>query len=181
MEIEKFDINDVILFKPRVFTDDRGYFFEAFNQKTFNECVGYEVDFVQDNQSQSQKGTVRGLHFQSPPFEQGKLVSVVKGAVIDFLVDIRTNSLTYGDSMKVHLSENDFSFLWIPPGFAHGFCTLEDNTIFQYKCSNFYNKDSEGDLKWDDSKFGFGNLIKDPIVSEKDKKAQAFTSFNSPF
>lgn len=181
MEIEKFEIEGVLLFKPRVFEDNRGYFFESFNQKVFNESVGYEVDFVQDNQSQSQKGTVRGLHFQSPPFDQGKLVSVVKGAVLDFVVDIRKGSVTYGKSLRVRLSEDEFSFLWVPPGFAHGFYTLKDDTVFQYKCSNFYNKESEGDLKWDDTHFGFDSLVKKPIVSEKDAQAKPFNLFNSPF
>lgn len=181
MEIERFKIEGILLFKPKVFKDSRGYFFESFNQKVFNESVGSHIEFVQDNQSQSQKDTVRGLHFQSPPFDQGKLVSVVKGAVLDFIVDIRKDSLTYGKSLQVRLSEDEFSFLWIPPGFAHGFYTLEDDTIFQYKCSNFYNTESEGDLKWDDPEFGFASLVEKPIVSKKDAKAESFNLFNSPF
>ena len=181
MEIKTFDISGVILFKPRVFKDDRGYFFEAFNKKIFDEIVGEHYDFVQDNQSLSQKETVRGLHFQKPPFEQGKLVSVVKGAVIDFLVDIRKESATYGKSIQVKLTEDEHSFLWIPPGFAHGFYTLEDHTIFQYKCTNYYNKESEGDLRWDDKSFDFYNLTNSPVVSEKDKVAEPFLTFKSPF
>ncbi len=181
MEIKKFDISDVILFKPKVFRDDRGYFFEAFNKRVFDEVVGEEYNFVQDNQSQSQKGTIRGLHFQKPPFAQGKLVSVVKGKVIDFLVDIRKQSPTYGKDLQVVLTENEHAFLWIPPGFAHGFYTLEDHTIFQYKCTNYYHKDSEGDLKWSDSAFSFSKLADNPTVSDKDQVAESFTNFKSPF
>ncbi|MDX1349937.1 MAG: dTDP-4-dehydrorhamnose 3,5-epimerase [Putridiphycobacter sp.] len=181
MEIERFNIDGVILFKPKVFRDERGYFFEAFNYNTFTDVVGQPYDFVQDNQSMSQKNTVRGLHFQKPPNAQGKLVSVVQGAVIDLMVDIRKNSKTYGKSLQVKLTGHEAAFLWVPPGFAHGFCTLEEDTIFQYKCTNYYHKASEGAIKWDDPSFGFKGLILEPIVSEKDVLAPNFKDFTSPF
>lgn len=181
MEIIKFEIEGVILLKPRVFSDSRGYFFEAFNQKLFNESVGENITFVQDNQSLSQKDTVRGLHFQKPPFAQGKLVSVVKGAVIDMVVDIRKNSKTYGQSLEIELNDSEAAFLWVPPGFAHGFCVLEDDTIFQYKCTNYYHKESEGAINWSDFNFSFRSSVKHPVVSEKDAKAPSFKSLESPF
>lgn len=181
MEITKFFIEGVILFKPRVFKDSRGHFFEAFNQQVFNDNVEEQFDFVQDNQSLSQKNTLRGLHFQKPPHAQGKLVSVVQGAVVDIVVDIRKDSLTYGKSLEVKLTANEAAFLWVPPGFAHGFYTTEENTIFQYKCTNYYNKESEGSIFWKDSNFDFSKRIIDPIVSEKDAIAPHFTNFKSPF
>lgn len=181
MEIVRYNIDGVVLFKPRVFSDERGYFFEAYNQKIFQNETGEKHVFVQDNQSLSHKNTVRGLHFQKPPFAQGKLVSVVQGAVIDLLVDIRTNSKTYGNSLQVELSGLEAAFLWVPPGFAHGFYTLEDHTVFQYKCTNFYHKESEGAIKWDDPSFDFAQLAIHPIVSEKDRIAPDFKTFNSPF
>jgi len=144
MEVIKFNIEGVLLFKPRVFEDDRGYFFEAFSQKEFSNYVDGPISFVQDNQSMSHRGAVRGLHFQKPPHAQGKLVSVVAGEVVDLLVDIRKESKTFGQSLKVNLTGDEAEFLWIPAGFAHGFYTKQDHTIFQYKCTNYYHKESEG-------------------------------------
>ena len=181
MEVIKFELEGVLLLKPKVYKDERGYFYESFNQKTFNDVVGEKIEFVQDNQSSSQKHTLRGLHFQAPPFAQGKLVRVVQGAVIDLIVDIRKNSPTYGQTLTVELQAENHEILWVPPGFAHGFYTLADHTIFQYKCSNFYNKESEGDILWSDAAFDFQKQFKNQILNEKDKIAPVFNQLNSPF
>ncbi|MEI6507437.1 MAG: dTDP-4-dehydrorhamnose 3,5-epimerase [Bacteroidota bacterium] len=180
MKIEKLSIDGPLIIKPQVFHDERGYFFEPYNKKRFEEN-GLDVSFVQDNQSLSQKGIVRGLHFQAPPFEQGKFVRVVKGAVIDVIVDIRKGSPTYGKSEMVELSETNFVSFWIPPGFAHGFVTLENNTIFEYKCTNYYNKSSEGGLLWNDPDLAINWNVVNPIVSEKDCVLPLFKDFVSPF
>jgi dTDP-4-dehydrorhamnose 3,5-epimerase len=137
--------------------------------------------FVQDNQSLSQKGAVRGLHFQAPPFEQGKLVRVITGAVIDVIVDIRKNSPTYGQHFSVELNEENKTMFWIPPGFAHGFETLVDNTIFLYKCTKLYDKSSEGGLLFNDSEIGINWKTKEPIVSDKDLILPHIKDFTSPF
>ena len=181
MEVIKFELEGVLLLKPKVYKDERGYFYESFNQKTFNDVVGEKIEFVQDNQSSSQKHTLRGLHFQAPPFAQGKLVRVVQGAVIDLIVDIRKNSPTYGQTLTVELQAENHEILWVPPGFAHGFYTLVDHTIFQYKCSNFYNKESEGAILWSDTAFDFQKQFQNPILSEKDQVAPTFNQLNSPF
>jgi len=143
MEIIKTPLDGLLVINPRIFGDDRGYFFESWSKQSFAE-VGLDLDFVQDNQSLSNKGVLRGLHFQNPPYEQGKLVRVIKGAVLDVALDIRKNSPTYGQHFSVELSEENKTLVWIPPGFAHGFATLKDNTIFSYKCTEVYNKESEG-------------------------------------
>lgn len=144
-------------------------------------AAGIHLNFVQDNQSLSQKGAVRGLHFQAPPFEQGKLVRVVKGAVRDVVVDIRKNSATYGQHFSIDLTEENQLMFWIPPGFAHGFETLEDNTIFLYKCTNLYNKESEGGLLWNDPALGIKWQTAEPIVSDKDQILPTLNNFISPF
>lgn len=144
-------------------------------------AAGIHLNFVQDNQSLSQKGAVRGLHFQAPPFEQGKLVRVVKGAVRDVVVDIRKNSATYGQHFSIDLTEENQLMFWIPPGFAHGFETLEDNTIFLYKCTNLYNKESEGGLLWKDPALGIKWQTAEPIVSDKDQILPTLNNFISPF
>jgi dTDP-4-dehydrorhamnose 3,5-epimerase len=180
MELIETGFKGLILIKPKVFIDERGYFFESFNQEKF-ESIGIKENFIQDNQSLSNKGIVRGLHFQSPPHAQGKLVRVIKGAVQDVVVDIRKNSTTYGKSYSVELSEENFLMLYIPPGFAHGFATLEDQTIFSYKCTDTYHPECEGGLAWDDREFAINWSVTNPILSEKDKKYQAFSLFVSPF
>ncbi|MGE0568254.1 MAG: dTDP-4-dehydrorhamnose 3,5-epimerase, partial [Bacteroidia bacterium] len=147
MQIEETFIKDLLVVKPRVFEDARGYFFESYNQKQFEE-LGLNLNFVQDNQSLSQKGVLRGLHFQNPPHAQGKLVRVIKGAVYDVAVDIRKNSSTYGKYFGLELTEKNKTMMYIPEGFAHGFLTLENDTIFSYKCTNYYNKPSEGCILW---------------------------------
>jgi dTDP-4-dehydrorhamnose 3,5-epimerase len=166
--------------EPNVYEDQRGYFFESYNQDKFRQ-EGLDLSFVQDNQSKSQKGVLRGLHFQNPPFAQGKLVQVIKGAVLDVAVDIRKDSPTYGQHLALELSEENKMMLYISEGFAHGFLTLKDETIFSYKCTNFYNPDYESALRWDDEKLNVNWNVNDPIVSEKDQKAMIFAEFKSQF
>ena len=181
MEVKKTKINGVFLIKPQVFKDNRGHFFESFNSKKFNEATGLDVQFVQDNQSLSSKNVLRGLHFQHPPFAQAKLVSVIKGEVLDVVVDIRKESDTYGEYIAENLNEENHHQLFIPEGMAHGFLTLKDDTIFSYKCSNYYDKGSEDGIIWNDGNLKIDWKIKNPLVSEKDQLAQNFTSFVSPF
>lgn len=180
MEIIKTPIEDLVIIKPAVFQDARGYFFESYNFNRFQEILGGSV-FVQDNESKSQKNVLRGLHFQRPPFTQGKLVRVIKGAVIDVAVDLRRNSSTYGKFHLVQLTEENKLMYWVPPGFAHGFVTLADDTIFTYKCTNIYNKESEGSLLWNDPDIGINWNIDNPILSDKDKESPLFKDFISPF
>lgn len=181
MNIIKPDIEGLLIITPRVFEDERGAFMESFNKQKFDEAVGREVNFVQDNQSVSKKGVLRGLHFQSPPFAQGKLVRVIKGAVIDIAVDIRKNSPTYGDYVAVELTAENNEQFWIPEGFAHGFVALEDETTFLYKCTNYYAPQSEGTLLWNDPSLNIDWGISDPIISEKDAIGQEFSNFVSDF
>ncbi len=180
MEVQKVEIEGLLIIRPAVFGDERGYFYEAFNSQKF-KAVGLQADFVQDNLSKSSKNVLRGLHFQNPPFAQGKLVSVLRGSVLDVAVDIRKNSPTYGQHYSIVLSEENKTQFYIPPGFAHGFKTLEDNTIFSYKCTVGYNKDSEGSIKWDDETLGIDWQVNNPIVSEKDKVAPSFIELESQF
>lgn len=182
MEVEKFEIKGLLLLKPRVFEDDRGYFLESFNEETFAKATGLEITFVQDNESKSNKGVLRGLHFQAAPHEQGKLVRVVSGSVLDVAVDIRKSSPTFGKYHMVELSATNKYQFYIPPGFAHGFAVLEDNTIFCYKCTGMYNHESESALKWNDEEINIQWGINDPILSEKDKKnSLPWNHLNSPF
>lgn len=181
MNIIKPDIEGLLIITPRVFEDDRGEFMESFNKQKFDEAVGREVNFVQDNQSISKKGVLRGLHFQTPPFAQGKLVRVVKGAVIDIAVDIRKDSPTYGDYVAVELTAENNEQFWIPEGFAHGFVALEDETTFLYKCTNYYAPQCEGTILWNDPTLNIDWGIDDPIISEKDAIGQEFSTFVSDF
>lgn len=180
MEIIKTEISDLLIIKPRVFEDDRGYFYESFNQEEYAQR-GVNLEFVQDNQSRSKRGVLRGLHFQKPPFAQGKLVRVLQGCVFDVAVDIRKNSPTFGQWHAVILSEDNKLQYWIPPGFAHGFLTLENDTIFSYKCTAPYNKESEGSIRWNDPQLAITWSYYDPILSEKDKIAPLFSEFDNPF
>lgn len=175
-------IPGVIIIEPKIWRDDRGYFYESYNTQLFKKA-GIDADFVQDNQSFSQRGTLRGLHAQANPFAQGKLVRVIQGRVIDVAVDIRKASPTYGKHVAVELSGSNFRMLWIPPGFAHGFATLEDNTIFTYKVSNLYDKASEIGLKWNDPNLGIDWQLPDTevILSAKDEILPGIAEFNSPF
>lgn len=180
MEVIETGIKDLVIIKPRVFEDGRGYFFESYNKTTFHNA-GLKMDFVQDNQSLSQKGVLRGLHFQNPPHAQGKLVRVINGAVLDVAVDIRKNSPTYGKHYTIELTEKNKLMFYVPEGFAHGFLTLEDNTIFSYKCTNVYNKASEGCILWNDTSLGINWNVKDPIMSPKDLEGTLFKDFVSNF
>lgn len=180
MRIELLPIEGLALIHPRVFEDDRGYFFESYSRKEF-EAAGIVDDFVQSNQSLSQKNVLRGLHFQVPPFAQSKLVRVIKGSVLDVAVDIRKGSPTYGRHYSTVLSEQNKLMFYIPVGFAHGFLTLEDDTIFSYKCGNYYSKPCEQGIAWDDPQVAIEWNATNPILSEKDRNNQAFADFQSPF
>ncbi len=170
MDIIKTSIEGVVILEPRLFKDARGYFFESFSQREFNEKVR-PIRFVQDNESKSSYGVVRGLHFQRPPYAQSKLVRVIKGAVLDVAVDIRKGSPTFGQHVAVELSEENHRQLFIPRGFAHGFSVLTDEVIFQYKCDNYYAPQSEGAVAWDDVDLGIDWKIpfERVLLSEKDK------------
>ena len=180
MECITTPIEGLLLIKPKVFNDDRGYFYESWNKEAF-EKIGVNADFVQDNQSLSKKGVLRGMHFQNPPFAQGKLVRVIQGSVLDVAIDIRKNSPTYGKHFAVELSEENRLMFWIPAGFAHGFLTLIDDTIFAYKCTGVYNKGSEGSLHWDDKDLNIDWGINQSIMSDKDQVASNFNNFKSQF
>ncbi|MFD0765478.1 dTDP-4-dehydrorhamnose 3,5-epimerase [Mucilaginibacter lutimaris] len=176
-------IPGVLIFEPKVISDERGYFYESYSKRSFEEA-GIKADFVQDNQSFSQKNTVRGLHAQAPPYAQGKLVRVIQGAVLDVAVDVRKGSPTYGRHVAVELSADNKLQLWVPPGCLHGFATLQDNTIFVYKVSGgLYHKESEIAAAWNDPQLaiGWGVSEKDAILSAKDQSLPPFAAFNSPF
>jgi dTDP-4-dehydrorhamnose 3,5-epimerase len=180
MTVEHFDIEGLLLIKPAVFSDERGVFYETYSRAKYS-VHGIPENFLQDNESISKKNVLRGLHFQSPPHDQGKLVRVIKGAALDVAVDIRRQSPTYGKYIMVELSEENKYQFWIPSGFAHGFLSLADETIFSYKCTNLYNKDSESGLLWNDKDINIQWNIKNPIVSDKDIQLSPFNSFNTPF
>jgi dTDP-4-dehydrorhamnose 3,5-epimerase len=180
MEIVKTKIPGLLIIKPTVFEDTRGYFFESYNKQRFLQ-QGIDQNFVQDNESMSQKGVLRGLHFQKPPFEQGKLVRVMKGSVVDVAVDIRKSSPTYGQWDSVKLTQENKWMYWLPPGMAHGFVALEDNTVFFYKCTNVYNQESEGSIRWNDTDLNINWPINEPILTDRDKNAPIFKEFISPF
>ncbi len=171
MQIIKTEIEGVVVIEPKVFGDHRGYFFESFSERDFAAHVR-EVRFVQDNESKSCYGVLRGLHFQKPPYAQSKLVRVVKGAVLDVAVDIRRGSLTFGQYVAVELTEDNHRQFFIPRGFAHGFAVLSDEAVFQYKCDNFYAPQSEGAIAWDDPDLAIDwRLPSDKVIlSEKDRK-----------
>ena len=170
MEVIKTEIEGVVIIEPRIFKDDRGYFYESFSQREFEEKV-CRTTFVQDNQSKSSYGVVRGLHFQKPPYSQSKLVRCIKGAVLDVAVDIRKGSPTFGKYVAVELTEENHRQFFVPRGFAHGFAVLSDEAVFQYKCDNFYNKESEGAVAWDDPELAIDWRIpvEKVLLSEKDK------------
>lgn len=182
MEVIKTKIPGVVIIEPRLFPDARGYFFESFSKREFEEKVG-KIEFVQDNESKSSYGVLRGLHFQKPPYAQSKLVRVVKGAVLDVAVDIRKGSPTFGQHVAVELTEDNHRQFFIPRGFAHGFAVLTDEVIFQYKCDNFYAPASEGAIAWDDPDLGIDWRVpaEKVILSEKDKKHPRLKEMDSPF
>lgn len=171
MKFERLDIPDLILCTPKVFSDDRGYFFECFKQQEFESFLGYHVPFCQDNESKSTKGVLRGLHFQLPPFAQSKLVRVIKGSVLDVAVDIRKGSPYFGKYVAVELNEENKNQLFIPRGFAHGFLVLSDEAIFSYKVDNYYSKEHDRGLLYNDQMIGISwGIAEDQInLSEKDK------------
>jgi dTDP-4-dehydrorhamnose 3,5-epimerase len=181
MKLIPTKIKDLFIIEPTVFGDDRGYFFESFNAEKFNEAIGREVNFVQDNQSMSGANIVRGLHFQNPPFAQGKLVRVIEGEVIDVAVDIRKDSPTYGEHVSVRLTGENKRMFWIPEGFAHGFSSLKEGTIFSYKCTNYYNKESEGSIAWNDKDLAINWEVEALVISEKDQEANKFEELKSKF
>jgi dTDP-4-dehydrorhamnose 3,5-epimerase len=174
MRIITTSIEGLLEIEPAVFQDPRGYFFESWNEQKF-KAAGMDFRFVQDNESCSEKGVLRGLHFQVAPHAQGKLVRVVRGAVLDVAVDIRPASATFGHHHALVLSAENKKQFWIPPGFAHGFLTLEDHTIFAYKCTNYYHKDSERSLLWNDPALGIDWGIQNPKLSDKDRMAPALS------
>ncbi|ELM3617091.1 dTDP-4-dehydrorhamnose 3,5-epimerase [Aeromonas sobria] len=177
MNVIKTAIPDVLIFEPKVFGDERGFFFESFNHKLFEEAVGYPVTFVQDNHSKSSKGVLRGLHYQLPPHAQGKLVRCVAGEVFDVAVDIRKSSPTFGQWVGVHLSGENKRQLWIPEGFAHGFLTLSETAEFLYKTTNYYASQSEGSVLWDDHNLRIEwPTESQPILSGKDQISPKFDS-----
>ena len=182
MEVVTTDIEGVYIIKPRVFGDARGYFFESYSKREFEEKVG-KVDFVQDNESMSKKGVMRGLHFQRPPYAQSKLVRCVKGSVLDVAVDIRKGSPTYGKHVAVELTEDNHLQFFIPKGFAHGFVVLSDVAVFQYKCDNFYPPEADGGISILDDSLGIDWKIstQNAILSEKDTKHPLLKDFDSPF
>ena len=179
MIIEKTFIKDLILITPNVFADDRGYFMESFNQKKLASVI--KDIFVQDNESLSQKGVLRGLHFQLPPYPQAKLIRVIKGSILDVAVDLRKDSESYGQHFKHVLSGENKKQLYIPEGFAHGFHCLENNSLINYKCSNYYYSEYEASISWNDKDLNIDWGIENPILSEKDKFAENFITFENPF
>lgn len=182
MKVTKLPIEGLLLIEPRIFPDDRGYFYESYNEQKYREA-GIDVTFVQDNQSSSSKGTMRGLHAQAPPYGQGKLVRVTQGSVIDVAVDIRKGSPTYGQHYAVELSAQNHLQFWIPEGFLHGFFTLEDDTVFAYKITNFYSKESEIGVKITDPSLGikWPESAQNIILSAKDEILPDFKDFVSPY
>lgn len=182
MKVTETDIKGLLVIEPRIFNDDRGYFYESYNEAKFVEA-GITVDFVQDNQSFSHKGAIRGLHGQANPFAQGKLVRVINGRVLDVAVDIRKGSPTYGKYFSIELSGENKVMFWIPAGFLHGFAVLEDNTIFTYKVNNYYDKASEIGVLWNDPALAidWGLAPGEAIVSAKDEILPTFAAFSSPF
>lgn len=178
MKVEQTQLEGCFIISPKIFRDNRGYFFESFNEEVFKRHTAIEVNFVQDNLSQSSKGVLRGLHFQTKPHEQAKLVTVIHGSVLDVCVDLRPNSKSFGKYFSMVLDGKERRQLFIPRGFAHGFLALEDNTLFSYKCDNYYNKDSERGIIYNDKTLNidWGAKLEDINLSEKDSNLPTFES-----
>lgn len=174
MNYKLFDIEGLVLLEPKVFSDERGFFFESFNEKKFNEIIGNKVKFVQDNHSFSKKNVLRGIHFQLPPFDQGKLVRVIDGEVLDVAVDLRKSSKTFGNWVSVVLSSKKNNQFWIPEGFGHGFIVRSKTAHFLYKTTNYYNKESEGSIIWNDRMLNIDWGTEEPTISNKDLLADTF-------
>lgn len=183
MEVKKTDIEGVLIVEPKVWGDNRGYFFESFNARDFADKTGLEITFVQDNESKSRYGVLRGLHFQLPPYTQSKLVRCVKGCVLDIAVDIRKGSPTYGKWVSCELTEDNHRQFFVPKGMAHGFCVLSEEAVFQYKCDDFYHPEAEGGIAWDDPDIAVQWPLpsEDISLSERDKHHPSFKEFISPF
>lgn len=183
IEVKKTDIEGILIIEPKVFGDARGYFLESFNAKEFAEKTGLNIDFVQDNESMSSYGVMRGLHFQRPPYTQSKLVRCVKGAVLDVAVDIRKGSPTYGQHVAVELTEDNHRQFFVPRGFAHGFAVLSETAVFQYKCDEFYHPEVDGGISILDGSLGIDWKIptNKALLSEKDTKHALLKDFESPF
>ncbi len=180
MEVIKTNIDGLLIIKPDVFGDDRGYFFETYSKRKYAE-YGIEEDFVQDNISKSLKGTIRGLHYQVGDKAQGKLCHVIKGKVLDVAVDIRFDSPTFGQYFSIELTGEDKTQMWIPPGFAHGFSVLSDEVLFVYKCTNYYSKPDERAILYNDPQLNIDWKVENPIVSEKDLKAKLIKEIQADF
>jgi len=182
MNLEQTSIQDLVVLTPAVFEDERGYFFEAYNKNKMAD-LGIHIDFVQDNQSFSKKGTLRGLHYQNPPFAQTKLVRVLQGEIMDVAVDLRKDSPTFGQHFGIVLSAENNKQLLVPQGFAHGFSVLSETAVVLYKCDQYYNKQSEGGIRYDDATLNidWGMDLKEAIVSEKDAVLPNFANCNSRF
>ena len=183
MNVVKTEIDGVLIIEPKVFGDSRGYFFESFNAREFKSATGLEVNFVQDNESMSSYGVMRGLHFQLPPHTQAKLVRCVRGKVLDVAVDLRKGSPTYGKHVAVELSEDNHRQFFIPKGFAHGFSVLSETAVFQYKCDSFYAPQADGGISILDDSLGIDWKIPvdKALLSEKDKNHPLLKDFNTPF
>ena len=183
MDIIKTQIDGVLIIEPKVFGDARGYFLESFNAREFAEKTGMDITFVQDNESKSKYGVLRGLHFQRPPYTQSKLVRVVKGRVLDVAVDIRKGSPTYGQHVSCELTEDNHRQFFVPKGFAHGFCVLSEDAIFQYKCDHFYAPQADAGISILDTSLGidWGIEMDKALLSEKDTKHPCLKDFDSPF
>ena len=179
MTISTTPLEGLLIIKPQVFKDDRGYFLESYNQEKMKDQI--KDNFVQDNESCSQKGVLRGLHFQKYPYSQAKLIRVIQGAILDVVVDLRKDSKTYGEHFKIELNGDNKQQLYIPKGFAHGFVTLKDNTIINYKCSEFYEPKSEVSILWNDQTLQIDWPVIHPILSNKDINGLPFDTFMSPF
>lgn len=179
MKVSETHLEGCFVIEPKVFEDDRGSFFESFRKEVFEKKTGLKVDFIQDNQSISQKGVLRGLHMQKGEFAQAKLVRVVQGKVLDVAVDIRENSPTFGEHFSIELSSENNTQLFVPKGFLHGFVTLENNTIVVYKCDNYYNVEMESGVLYNDPELNIDWMLtaEEIVVSEKDKKLNLFKSF----
>jgi len=176
VNVKETNLKGCFVLEPAVFNDERGYFMESFNKEKFKAAIGSNIDFVQDNQSISNKGVIRGLHFQKPPFSQAKLLRVIRGEVIDIVVDIRKESSSYGKHFKIRLSESNKKMLYIPKGLAHGFLAVEDNTVFVYKCDQYYKKEAEAGIIYNDPDLGIDweFSAEQIILSEKDKELPLF-------
>lgn len=183
IEVIKTDIEGVLIIEPKIFGDARGYFLESFNAREFAEKTGLNINFVQDNESMSSYGVMRGLHFQTPPNTQSKLVRCVKGAVLDVAVDIRKGSPTYGQHVAVELTEDNHRQFFVPRGFAHGFAVLSETAVFQYKCDNFYAPQADGGISILDNSLGIDWIIPTDkaLLSEKETKHSLLNDFESPF